>query len=517
MLGSHSTTVLTGRKTVVFSIALLLCLGFVTTTLVSYQVSKRAIRDSIVTQELPLTSDTIYSEILKDLVRPVFVSSMMAHDTFLRDWTLRGEHDPNEIKRYLSEIMSKYTAFTSFYVSEKSRAYYHPSGILKKISPLEPRDSWYFRVRQLKDPYEINVDQDMANRDVLTIFVNYKVEDYNGQYLGAVGVGLTVDAVRTAIRDYQQRFGRDIFFVDHQGRIVLQSMRPGQQETNIHFIEGLRKLAPEILSNKNGSYQYENEGSVHLLNVRYIPELKWFLFVQKTEDEAMLGIRQTLYINLAVCLVITLVVLALTGATLGRYQNRVEELATTDKLTGLANRQAFDLLIRQAMNDAKRNQTPLAVLMADIDHFKEVNDRFGHLVGDEVLKGVATALKNGLRESDSVSRWGGEEFLVILKACGSEQARHLAEKLRLAVSSAPLWAELEVGAVSISLGVAELLPGDDMDALLGRADNALYEAKASGRNCVYSSAALLTLVPGSHGGDTNSDNSEDSGGNAPVA
>lgn len=488
MASTTSTRVLTGRNTVVLSIALLLCLGFVTTTLVSYHVSKRAIRDSIITQELPLTSDTIYSEILKDLVRPVFVSSMMANDTFLRDWTLRGERDANEIQRYLTEVMSKYKAFTSFYVSEKTRAYYHPSGILKKISPLEQRDSWYFRVRQMKDPYEINVDQDMANRDVLTIFVNYKVRDYNGEYLGAVGVGLTVDAVRTAIRDYQQRFGRDIFFVDHQGRIVLQSMRPGQQETNIHFIDGLRGLAPHILSSssKTHSYQYEREGSVHLLNVRYIPELKWFLFVQKTEDEAMLGIRQTLYINLAVCLVITLIVLALTGVTLGRYQNRVEELATTDKLTGLANRQAFDLLIHQAMNDAKRNQTPLSVLMADIDHFKDVNDRFGHLAGDEVLKGVATTLKSGLRESDSVSRWGGEEFLVILKACGSEQARLLAEKLRQAVTSAPLWAELEVGAVSISLGVAELLPGDDMDALLGRADNALYEAKAAGRNRVSS-------------------------------
>jgi len=250
----------------------------------------------------------------------------------------------------------------------------------------------------------------MANHDAMTIFVNYRVSDKLGSYLGAVGVGLTVNAVQTAINNYQERFGRSIYFVDFQGRIVLQSKRTGQRETNIHFIDGLKKIAPAALANKSGSYEYTDaKGSVHLLNVRYIPELKWFLFVEKTEDEALAGIRQTLYINLIVCLAITLVVVALTSATLGRYQNRLEELATTDKLTGLANRQAFDLLILQAINDAKRMQAPLCVLMADIDHFKIVNDRFGHLMGDEVLREVAAALKGSLRESDSVSRWGGEE------------------------------------------------------------------------------------------------------------
>lgn len=483
------------KRPVLLLVTLFLALGFLGTTIVSYRVSRDAIRDAILTQELPLTSDTVYSEILKDLVRPVFVASMMASDTFLRDWTLDGERDQRRMTRYLREVMAKYGAFTSFFVSERTRNYYHPTGVLKRVREGEPRDLWYFRVRQMNSPYEINVDVDMANRDLLTIFINYRVQDYQGRFLGAAGVGLTVEAVRRAIAQYQQRFDRRISFVDKTGRILLSANGAHGGPANIKLVPGLRDQAKRILSTQNGSYEYHQGGKTHLLNVRFVPELNWYLFVEKTEDEALAGIRRTLYVNLAVCLGVTLLVVLITGMALTRYQDRVEEMATTDKLTGLLNRQALDALFPQAVNLSRRAGSPLAVIIGDIDHFKDVNDRQGHLAGDEVLRRVAAILRESLRASDTVCRWGGEEFLMILRDCDEADGMLLAEKLRRAVEADTKLMELTPGGLTASFGVGALAEGESGESLVARADKALYAAKMCGRNQVRAANAEREPAP----------------------
>ena len=155
-------------------------------------MSRASLRSEISLNALPLTSDNIYSEIQHDLLRPVFVSSLMATDTFLRDWVIGGEVGDQSITKYLKEIQTTYNAFTSFFVSEKTRTYYHADGILKKVSPTEPRDIWYFRVRDLKDDYEINVDPDLANKDAMTIFKTFRGAEPNIQPL-LERKGLTVN------------------------------------------------------------------------------------------------------------------------------------------------------------------------------------------------------------------------------------------------------------------------------------------------------------------------------------
>ena len=150
---------------------LILATGFVSTGLISYFVAVGAMRRQIVVNSLPLTSDTIYSEIQRDLLLPAHVSSLMAHNTFLRDWLLNGEEDQDQIERYLSEIRAKYGAFSSFLVSETTKNYYYGEGLLKQVDPKAERDAWYFRLCDMATPYETNVDPDMANRDALTVFV----------------------------------------------------------------------------------------------------------------------------------------------------------------------------------------------------------------------------------------------------------------------------------------------------------------------------------------------------------
>src|SRR5690606_25371982 len=132
------------RRKFYFVVALivLMVVGFMATSLTSYYVARDSITSQISEQTLPLTSDNIYSEIQRDLLRPVLISSLMATDTFLRGWALSGETDPEQIRRYLEEIQNRYDTITAFFVSDVTRNYYHPTGIVKQIDVNDPEDAW---------------------------------------------------------------------------------------------------------------------------------------------------------------------------------------------------------------------------------------------------------------------------------------------------------------------------------------------------------------------------------------
>lgn len=465
-------------------LTILLAAGFVTTCFVSYYVAHDSISSQIAETTLPLTSDNIYSEIQRDLLRPIFISSLMAQDTFVRDWTLAGEQDERAIIRYLVEIQKRYGTVTSFFVSEKTRKYYHSTGVLKKVSEGDPQDAWYFRVQKMHDDYEVNVDTDTADRNSLTIFINYRVYDYSGNYIGTTGVGLAVEAVRDLINTYQNRYGRRVFFTDREGGITLRGV-DYQGPENIRQIPGLTQHATQILTSPSNSLTYEKDGKTVYLNSRLVAEFGWLLLVEQMEDPAEARIAKTLMGNLALSLVITVVVLVLVNLTIGRYQRKLEEMATTDKLTGVANRQVFDMLFNQAFKYSKRRGGPLSAIMLDLDHFKQVNDTYGHPAGDVVLKATAQTVKRLIRDSDIVCRWGGEEFFVLLPDCDQVQAVAVAEKIRHTLETQK---GVSFGAQTISItasfGVAELLPGDSKVDLIRRVDNALYIAKEKGRNSV---------------------------------
>ncbi len=480
---------LNDKRKLIATLAALLLVGFAATSLVNYYVSKNVISDSIVAHELPLTSDNLYSEIQKDLVRPVLIASMMASDTFLRDWVLGGEQDAAKITNYLREIKQRNNTLTSFFISERTRIYYQTEGVLKKVHENEPRDAWYFRVRNMQEPYEISFDPDLANKDVLTAFINFRVSGYDGRYLGVAGVGIAVDTIRGLLNKYQQRYGGSINFFDQQSGALLFGDNAYVAGSTISSIEGLGELAERIRREGAGSYQYQSGGRLHLLNVRLVPELKWYLFVERIEDEALTGIRRTLYLNLAICFVISLIVLVATSLTINRYQGELELMATTDKLTGLANRQACDLLMPQAMSEARRAKTPLVAIMIDIDHFKKVNDRLGHLAGDSIIRQIAQAIKGTLRESDIVCRWGGEEFLIVVKGADALQGQVLAEKIRTTIATGSFRVRNTVLPITISLGVASCTDGETPEHLVARADKALYHAKHAGRDRVRVAAA----------------------------
>jgi diguanylate cyclase (GGDEF)-like protein len=179
-------------------------------------------------------------------------------------------------------------------------------------------------------------------------------------------------------------------------------------------------------------------------------------------------------------------------AELAAANRQLESMAHQDGLTRLYNRRAADMLLDKELAHHRRNERPLSVLLADIDHFKKINDTFGHATGDDVLRAVAHHLGQVLRLGDVAARFGGEEFLVILPETDGAGAAVVAEKLRASVASMRMHA---VGSVTMSIGCAHVAAGAELrSGLLKRADDALYEAKAQGRNRVVVAASAAAAA-----------------------
>lgn len=180
----------------------------------------------------------------------------------------------------------------------------------------------------------------------------------------------------------------------------------------------------------------------------------------------------------------TMIAMAAFGRTLGRGEDRLEEATLTDALTGLGNRRLFDLRLEEEVRRAARYHRPVSLLIIDLDRFKRINDQFGHLTGDRVLRTVARVVRDSFRDIDVVCRYGGEEIAVILPDTSIEEATQLAERARARVASAPLPIEGASEVLTISVGLAGSTPEREPHAyvLTALADAALYRAKREGRN-----------------------------------
>jgi diguanylate cyclase (GGDEF)-like protein len=175
------------------------------------------------------------------------------------------------------------------------------------------------------------------------------------------------------------------------------------------------------------------------------------------------------------------------GRNLVSKERELRLLSVTDTLTKVYNRRYFIQKIEEELERAKRAGSKFSLIMLDIDHFKSINDRYGHHAGDLVLKSMVDMIKNRIRKIDTLARWGGEEFVILLPETAANKAAVVAEELRQHLSQMDIPG---VDRVTVSFGVAGYCPGDTVDTLVNKADNMMYEAKAAGRNCVRSEGGV---------------------------
>jgi diguanylate cyclase (GGDEF)-like protein len=365
-------------------------------------------------------------------------------------------------------------------------------------APENRADEEYFKVHRDQPDAGLFVSRPMLHRSSYAIVLSRRITGPDGSFLGVVA-----GSIRFSY--FHELFGRlhldaeDIITVlRRDGTIIMRT--PFDLDAigkNIKHAPGIDR----VLSEPGGSYSRPSvfdgiprlfvwRNSASPLVVQVGKTWTCILSLWRTEATRIGAILMAL---VSFVLGVTLFL----AREIGRRANaedKLEELATTDALTGLRNRRKFDATIDLEWQRAARQNTPLALLMIDADHFKAYNDTHGHQAGDQVLVGVAICISDSVRRAgDCVARYGGEEFAVLLPGLSPAEALAVAETVRLKVE---LWSG-EPQVTTISVGVASLMPtaANDWAELVSAADKALYAAKANGRNCsILAAGPRLTLV-----------------------
>ncbi|NDV25579.1 sensor domain-containing diguanylate cyclase [Desulfovibrio sp. JC010] len=477
------------RLKLIMAVAAILVGAFVLISLFNYNVSRKNIHDEIVYSALPLTRDNIYSEIQSGIMRPVFVSSLMANDTFLQDWTAYGEKNPDAVQRYLNEIKEEYGFFSAFFVSASTRKYYHPGGVLKKVSEQDRHDVWFYDFIESGEKYDLDVDTNEVADNILTVFINHRVEGKDGKFLGVAGVGLNMDKVSKLLDSFSKKYSKEIFLVDLDGVIQMHSNVHLIEKANIKDLPGIETVAHKLLASNSepAIFEFSVDGDKKYLTTRYIPEFEWILVVQQSENAALGTARDNLSRTLLVGGGATLLILFLSILTINHFQIRLEKQAGTDALTGVANRRLFEQRFDAAMANFRRKGNPFSLILLDIDDFKNINDLCGHLKGDTIIKDTSRAISSAIRNDDFCARWGGDEFIILVDGKMSI-AMNVAERIRSSVYNSYKCNNVSPAAdeikITVSCGVSEFQDGDTLDSFALRADKAMYESKVQGKDRV---------------------------------
>jgi diguanylate cyclase (GGDEF)-like protein len=455
-------------------IGFVLIAGFLLTNILSYLVSSGALRTAIVEHELPLTGNNVYSEVEKDLVRPILVSSLMANDTFVQDWLGSGEIDRDAITRYLQRIRQEYNAFTAFLVSRETQAYYHFSAPPRHLSRDNPDYDWFFRMVDSPSPYEVNVDRNHQQNDVLTVFINYRVLDHTGRMIGLTGVGLDFSNVRNIVSRYRDQFDRNIYFVNKEGLIVVATDVDTPVGADITTLEGLRDVAGRVLAEDKGDYSFLRDGHRILLSQRYVPDLGWRVMVEQDEAKVLRPLWIGFLTNAAIGVVLIVVVLGIVGFAFGRHQSRIRQLLYVDRVTGLGSRQRLEADVEAA----RGRKGPVSLVLVDLDRFRLVNERYGRARGDEVLASFGGLVREAGEGALSIARYDGAAF-VVLREEDAVAARRFGVRLVRAIGLQMLTTPDDGERVTASFGVAELARGESFDDLVDRAERALAGEKTA--------------------------------------
>lgn len=471
------------KHRLVFSLGVILFAAFTLVTVMNYTATRSSLTREIVNSSLPLLRENIYSELQRSVLPSLNIASMMATDSFLKNWSLEGEKNQNAIHQYLTEIQTKYNYKSVFFVSARTNRYYHPAGILKNLSLKDPHDIWFYNFRDGGKPYTLDVDNDEAAANRLTIFINYRVNDYAGNFLGVAGVGIVMEDFSHLLTVYQQKYQRRIYFTDRRGLIVAHSEPALVRHQTLQSLPGINAAASKIL--KTGRQpldtEYEGPNGQVLLTVCWIPEMDWFLLVEMDEGQALAGSIQTLVQTLAIGLAATVLILILSLITVNRYHRELEKLAVTDSLTGCLNRREWAVRLGRMLYRRVRYRRPISMIIFDVDGFKEINDTHGHQAGDRVLVELAALAEADKRPDDCLGRLGGDEFVVVMEG-GAAEAQALAERLRQSFRWYAQQNYPDIPHLGISLGIAEAEDNDSSERLIQKADQALYTAKNRGKN-----------------------------------
>ncbi|WP_231371663.1 diguanylate cyclase [Oxalobacter paraformigenes] len=609
-------------------------IGFFLTAVLSYR-SNIGVFEKDIEQVSTLATEGIYAQIESIFSRPVSVSLTMANDHLLKTFLSSEKRSLNnpeyvaKMRQYLDAYRRKYRYDSVFLVSANTKRYYHFSGLNRTLEKNNPENTWYYSFIQDNDEYSLNIDNDEATDDSITVFVNCKIRNAHGSVMGVVGVGFKVDSLQKLLHAYDEQFNVEASLINDRGIVEVSSVTNGHENADFFTGNPLSGFRERILGSSDDpeTFWYSLDGRDGYVITQYIPTLKWHLVVENDVSEIRNTFRRQLVMNLFIIVCVIVLVLFTITRLIKKYHAQIVELTVSqeteyqqllhkateklyenidemditrnragsettrryfeklgmdgnvsydealktiarrqikeefipgylemfksenilekyrnginnlsydflysedgknyhwmrinaqiffwksdqsvrmvvyrknidaekrreqglleetqkDPMTSLFNKRATEQLITECLENPLSMNSKHAFLILDIDHFKNINDNYGHAIGDEVITEFASELKSQFRNDDIVGRIGGDEFVVLLR--DYDRLETIREKLdRLCTKFARKNYGKKSFHISTSIGAA-LYPeqGASYPELYEKADQALYYSKTHGR------------------------------------
>ncbi|MBK6757117.1 MAG: GGDEF domain-containing protein [Moraxellaceae bacterium] len=334
----------------------------------------------------------------------------------------------------------------------------------------------------------------------LGLFLNSAPSDYQKRYLSNIDYGLDRAKLNEMLDLYHQEYGHNIYLVNKEMQIVARNNQSIVSDTASLLEINDFKAFTQTLNKDTSSYEIQHQGDTVLINAHYLPSLEWYLLVDTNATQATASLRDALYLNIFVGLFASLSIFGLTHISISRYQwqikQKLSDMSSSDTLTGLANRYTFDILIGHILANAKRTQTPISLILIDMDLIKSAVLEHGSLTTEKVVQQVGHIIKESIRASDVGCRWSEDKFLITLNNCLPDKATSIAKNLTLSIQQAVTQQPVSINMpLNISAGIADYHINDTLDTLIERTERALVHAQSQTHHKImYVQAPYYTVT-----------------------
>lgn len=433
--------------------------------------------NNIVTEQSRIQQQAIspvFSLVNEELLTPLNIAKTLGKTEYFNDLMDTAEIDEKALVAQLNKL-EKNLNLTFFVASEKARKQYLSNG--RVIELIEGKVFWYFEaLAQNKDLFA-----DLGQVGDVHLYFDIKIYNENKENLGFVGVGKPLKAFLETFEEYKQLYGYDFLFVDDTNQILLTSFADlvvkdehiPRLEEQSWFPQSKGQVSFDNLLITVGQEEY-------LISEISIDELDWKLLLLVPMHARQAKITKTFIANIGMAVSLVLLLFIAVFYLLLIYKRRLEKNSELDPLSGLPNR----TFIQKQFYKLRRQNANLCLVMIDLDHFKRINDTYGHNAGDTAIQQTANVLSSELREKDILGRWGGEEFVMLLPTSNEEMGMTIAQRACEKLANYDLEYENNKLSVTASFGVTYGKSSEQFSKLLANADMALYEAKSKGRNRV---------------------------------
>lgn len=470
------------KSSIILLISLIVTIGFVLSGVSSF-FSFQSLFQKDIEAVSQLTSENIYVSINDLMDRPINISIAMAHDTLLRDFMLTeqsgGLRDGqlDVLTEYLASYQKKYQFDSVFLVSTQTGAYYHYKNRIDRImTPDNPENEWYYSFLQDGSDCSLNVDNDETKDDVITIFVNCRLNDESGNTLGVVGVGMETPYIQQFLRENEQAYGVHAYLIDADGNIQLSSEFTEFERVNLFEDANFADMKDALKlgqHTENHRWYHTSEADGYIIT-RYIPNLNWYLVVEKGTEEFTEQMLTQLGRGLLFLLMVLAIVITITAYVLSKYDHRLMALAEADQLTGVRNRTSYEReLSKYALRLSSYHSFGIGIF--DLNSLKSINDKYGHQAGDDYIK-TFSALLCGVFDHCPVFRIGGDEFAVILADLDRDEVQRRWAELSLQCEQS---GNHRMPAVSVAFGCAfrDARGLNTVEKIFKAADDDMYQKK----------------------------------------